>query len=154
MKTNTQPIWPFPTGPNPSAHVSSTESAIDFPEPSRNSTARRVFEAAIKNHREEMLNKAKVLGVGLVHIFDVDLPKGGLTVAFRKVSPYKSDTMVEVAVATCSDKDTFSRKIGATVALQKFYEGETIELPLLRSCTERDLNEVVKHAFTALNFSM
>lgn len=153
MKTNTQTIWPFPTGPNPSAHVSNTDSAVDFPEPTLNS-ARRVFEAAIKSHRQELIDKAKVLGVGLVHIFDVDLPKGGLTVAFRKVSPHKSGTMVEVAVATCSDKDTFSRKIGATVALQKFYNGETIELPLLRSCTERDLNEVVKHAFIALNFSM
>jgi hypothetical protein len=101
-------------------------------------------------YRAELIAKARLLKIGTVHIFDTDNPKGGLTVAFRKMSQYKSGKMVECAVATCSDEDAFSKKIGTTRALENFFDGNTIELPLLAYYDLRDLNGVVKRAFTAL----
>ena len=104
-----------------------------------------------EDRRQEMLLKAKLCGVGIVHIKEHDTwRKGGMTVAFRKCNQYKSGRMVEVAVAVCSPEDTFSRKIGTSMALQKFFSGETIELPLLTYWLPEDINEAVKKAFTAL----
>ena len=103
-----------------------------------------------QSYRSKLLDKAKLLDVRTIHIFDKEYPKGGLTVAFHKASQYKSGKMVECAVATCSDKDTFSKKTGTTVALEKFFEGQTIELPLLTYYELCDMNSVVKRAFTAL----
>ena len=88
--------------------------------------------------------------LGIVHIYNPDYPKGGLTIAFRKSSPYKSGVMVDVAVHVCSQGDSFSKKIGNLGAKQKFNSGEFIQLPLLKSYLEQDIAFAVKQAFTAL----
>lgn len=105
---------------------------------------------AITTLREDLIEQARDEGVGIVHVFDYNYPKGGLTVAFRKISEYKSGIMVECAVATCSPKDTFSKKVGTQRALEMFFAGETIGLPLLMYSEARDINGAVKRAFTAL----
>lgn len=102
------------------------------------------------DYRASLVEKSRMLGVGIVHVFDPDWPKGGLTIAFRKVSEFKSGKMVECAVATCSAADTFSKKIGTQLALEMFFEEKTIMLPLLEDAEPRDINGVVKTAFTAL----
>jgi hypothetical protein len=56
--------------------------------------------------------------------------------------------MVEVAVATCSLADNFSRKIGTHLALQSFEEGNTIRLPLSYGYPEEDLNKTVIEFFS------
>jgi hypothetical protein len=104
-----------------------------------------------EDHRQELMLKAKLCGVGIVHIKEHDTwRKGGMTVAFRKCNQYKSGRMVEVSVATCSPEDTFSRKIGTKMALEKFFSGERIELPLLTFFMPEDINQAVKEAFTAM----
>lgn len=113
----------------------------------KQSTEDRLAE---KEQRASLLVTAKDEGVGIVHVFDQNHPYGGLSIAFAKVSPYKSGKMVKVAVATCSREDAFSKKIGTTRALTSFFEGETISLPLLNNYDVRDLNYAVKYAFTAL----
>lgn len=113
----------------------------------KQSTEDRLAE---KEQRASLLVTAKDEGVGLVHIFDRNFPYGGLSIAFAKVSPYKSGKMVKVAVATCSNEDAFSKKIGTTRALTSFFSGETISLPLLNGFDERDLNYAVKCAFSAM----
>lgn len=100
--------------------------------------------------RANLLEDAKLEGLGIVHIYNVHSPKGGLTVAFRKVSKYTSGVMVEVAVQTCSQEDAFSKKVGTAGALRRFFNGETIQLPLLATYAPEDLNYAVKRAFTAL----
>lgn len=100
--------------------------------------------------RTEMRAKAQMYGIGIVHIFDEELPRGGLTVAFKKSSDYKSGRMVECAVAVCSVEDTFSKKTGTTIAVARFLDGETINLPILINSWDRDdVNGAVKQAFTA-----
>jgi hypothetical protein len=104
-----------------------------------------------KAYREELLSDAKRNGVGIVHIFCTENNKGGLTVAFRKVKPRQQSTnMVDVAVATCSIEDTFSRKIGTELALAKWFDGDTIQLPLSSGWPDEDLNGRVKLAFAAM----
>ncbi len=108
----------------------------------------------IKQHdayRAELLSDAKRNGVGIVHIFCTANNKGGLTVAFRKVKPRQQSTnMVDVAVATCSIDDTFSRKIGTELALAKWFDGDTIQLPLSSGHADEDLNGRVKEAFASM----
>lgn len=124
MTTNIKTVWQFPK---------------DRPQEAPEQT-RRVF----------LLNKAVLQKVGIVHIFDEMNAKGGLTVAFKKTSPYKSGAMVTVAVATCSKLDAFSKKIGTERALEMFFTGQTIQLPLLQTFAEEDLAYAVKNAFRRL----
>ena len=99
----------------------------------------------------DLLERAKDDGIGIVHIrSDYGDPKGGLTIAFRKVTPFTSGVMVYVAVQTCSREDTFSRAKGTTGALEKFYSGEVIQLPLLSRYCGAHINEAVKDSFIAL----
>lgn len=105
----------------------------------------------IEQDRQSLLSDAKRNGVQVVHIFDQDNPKGGLTIAFRKVKPNQISTnMVEVAVATCSHADTFSRKLGTQLALSAFFNGPTIMLPLSSGYRDEDLNGRVKQAFMSM----
>ena len=106
-----------------------------------------IARAVTNENRAALLARAVEENVGLVHVFDEDRPKGGLSIAFRKVSPYKSGKMVRVAIATCSKEDSFSRKTGAKQALEMFFNGKTIDLPILQTFAEEDLNYAVKHAF-------
>jgi len=120
---------------------------MDYKEKARNELiARQVTD----HNRALLLEQAQDEGVGLVHIFDEYDPKGGLSVAFRKVSPYKSGKMVRVAVATCSKDDSFSKKTGAKQALELFFSNKTIDLPILQSFREENLNYAVKLAFLSL----
>ncbi len=112
-------------------------------------------KAELKRTADELharyIKIAKDQGIGIVHIHREGL-KGGMTVAFSKSSPYKHGVMVDVAVNVCSEKDTFSRKLGSFGAIEKFLGGETIQLPLLVSTSgdTSDLNWTVKQAFTSL----
>ena len=110
------------------------------------------IKLAEENLRKEMLLKAKLCGVGIVHIKSDEggWRKGGMTVAFKKSNRYPRGRMVEVAVAVCSPDDTFSRKIGTKLALEKFFSEQVIELPLLEFYSPEDINQAVKQAFTAM----
>lgn len=108
------------------------------------------IKLAEENLRKEMLLKAKICGVGIVHIKSDEngWRKGGMTIAFKKSNRYPRGRMVEVAVAVCSPDDTFSRKIGTKLALEKFFSEEVIELPLLEFYSPEDINQAVKQAFS------
>lgn len=108
---------------------------------------RKAFKEAAQVFAKSLLAEAKEDGIGLVHIHNV---KGGITVAFKPANPYKNCFMVEVAVKTCSIEDTFVRKVGAVGAIELFYAGETIQLPLLNCFCQEDVAYAVKRAFTAL----
>lgn len=94
-----------------------------------------------------LMDWAKREGVGIVHVHNV---KGGMTIAFGTTNPYSSCRIVDVAVQICSPEDTFSKRIGAVGALEKFMDGQVIQLPLLNVYAKEDLPYVVKKAFTAL----
>lgn len=120
------------------------------PSVERISVARKQLKDLMETERANLVSKAAYDKVNIVHVFDSANPKGGLTVAFRKVSPYTNGNMVKVAVATCSALDNFNRKLGTQLALNKFYDDETIELPLSSGWADEDLNGIVKTCFSAL----
>ena len=137
--------------PLPMTNMNQTEFPRNMPGIAREvANARGYLTKCISIDRQELLEGAKEQGVGLVHIYNPENPKGGLTVAFRKVSPYRNGRMVECAVHTCSKYDNFNKKVGTLGALTKFEDAETIQLPLLNMYPERDLAYAVKVAFTAL----
>lgn len=113
-------------------------------------TNERVARQLSKENRAFLLNKARVLGVGLVHVFDKEDPMGGLTIAFKPRTDYKSNTMVEVAVVTCSKMDNFSKSIGTARALDAFFNGITIDLPLMLHYNRKNLPFAVKEAFSPM----
>lgn len=94
-----------------------------------------------------LMDWAKREGVGIVHIHNV---KGGMTIAFAPTTSYASCRIVDVAVQICSPEDTFSKRIGAIGALEKFMEGQVIQLPLLNVYPKEDLPYIVKQTFTSL----
>lgn len=158
--TEQQELWPFPrVMPTEEVALALNKMldyiSVDFETTNKvtenmetiNKTAQRERD---EEYRTGLMDMATILGVGLVHIYNTENHKGGLTVAFRKVSQFGSGKMVQCAVNTCSNKDAFSKKIGARGALEKFFNGETIELPLLEIWAEEDLNGVVKTAFSSL----
>lgn len=117
--------------------------------------ARHILLEAIKQERATMLDWANSEGIRVVHVFNAEHPKGGLTVAFRKCRPDQVSTnMVECAVATCSHMDNFDRKCGTHYALCKFDNGETINLPLSSGYEQEDLAYRVKNAFASLYYSL
>ena len=113
--------------------------------------AAKAANASNKIIHAEFLAEAREDGIGLVHVHNT---RGGITVAFRPTTQYKNCVMVDVAVHTCSVNDNFNRKIGAVGALEKFYLGETIQLPLLHAFAREDLSFAVKLAFTAMYSSV
>lgn len=78
----------------------------------------------------ELLESAKNDGVHLVHTFDRDFHKGGVTIAWQRTGANGHGRMLNVSVCYCSPKDYFARKIGAFNALADFYSGAKIKVPL------------------------
>lgn len=134
--------WPFPIEPKPMA--GQTPAFIK---------AKAALVNSIEQDRQRLLEDATRNGVSVVHVFDHDYPKGGLTVAFRKSRPNERSTnMVDCAIATCSYSDNFNRKIGTQIALNKWFTKDTVELPLASGHEDEDLNGRVKRKFMALYF--
>jgi hypothetical protein len=139
--TNNNNPWPFTSETN----IKMTKPHLFVIE------AKKSLMSVIEQERQTLLADAKRNGVSIVHIFCTENTKGGLTIAFRKTRPNEQSTnMVDVAIATCSFSDTFSRKIGTQIALQKWFDGDMIQLPLSSGHADEDLNGRVKWAFTSM----
>jgi hypothetical protein len=79
----------------------------------------------------EYLQMAKEDQVHIVHSFNPDHPKGGYTLAWQRDNPFSvRGKMIRVSVTFCSDKDHYTRKVGAFQALENFYKGASILLPV------------------------
>lgn len=143
METNNNP-WPF-----------TSETNIEMTKPHLSViAARKELLATLEQDRQMLLSDAKRNGVNVVHVFDESDPKGGLTIAFRKAQPTQTSTnMVDVAVATCSYADNFSRKIGTQLALQKWFDGDLVSLPMSTGHADEDLNGIVKRKFHSFFFT-
>ncbi len=117
-------------------------------------TAGKILANAMETERLDNLDWATENQISIVHIFNPGHPMGGLTVAFRKSTPWVSGEMVDVAVATCSALDRFNRKVGTNIAITNFKNGNTISLPILLSFTSADINWAVKRTFSAFYSAM
>lgn len=76
------------------------------------------------------------LDIRICHGYDRYNNRGGVTIAYRKASGWKNTKMVEVSLAYCSSKDSFSRKIGAQLAVERFVAGNTVMVPVRHKIDE------------------
>ena len=95
--------------------------------------------------------QAREDSISLLYHFDKDDTKaGGYTVAYRPSQGYvgrKHGKMVDVAVAYCSEGDTFSKKIGREQAIANFREGMFIQVPALLYGDD-ELHNCLREMFT------
>lgn len=92
--------------------------------------SKNIFKGFDWEGYEDLKNQALEDSVYIVHNFDVSNPLGGQTFVWARDSEYKNSKMVSVSVSFCNEKDQFCRKIGAYNALERFYAGEHISLPI------------------------
>ena len=89
-------------------------------------------EAAVRASTAEL---AREDGIQLLYHFDQeDTKAGGYTIAYRPSQGYvgrRAGKMVDVAVAYCSEGDTFSKKIGREQAITNFREGMFVQVPAM-----------------------
>lgn len=78
-----------------------------------------------KDAYEYLKEEAKVLNTKYLTVNDI------YTIAFRPYGTFPECRMVDVAVATCSPEDVFSKKVGKYQALLKMFDGACIQLPLM-----------------------
>ena len=145
------PNFKFPTSNMPNSPVTYRMPKVVKPTPveTQRIPVQEVSAFTVAKQRiASAVEQANRYGIGIVHVFNPNYPKGGMTIAFKKCNDYRSGYMVEVAVNTCSPEDTFNKRIGTAGAIEKFLDGHTIELPLLRCHDLEDINGVVKEAFT------
>jgi hypothetical protein len=90
---------------------------------------------------EALLGEALNGGVHIVHYRTGR--KGGATVAWRRVGDDARNRMVEVAIAFCSPKDVFVRRIGTLNALSYFFDGAVILMPI-GSTDSASINDAVR----------
>ena len=55
-----------------------------------------------------------------------DLRGGGVAIVYAKTTPNTSNDMYEVSVAYCRQGDTFCKKTGLRLALERFLDGRTV----------------------------
>lgn len=62
--------------------------------------------------------------------FDPDNTRsGGVTIVYRKTENFKNTRMVEVSIAYCNPSDSFNKKLGLSIALQRWVDGQTVVVP-------------------------
>ena len=84
---------------------------------------------------EALLEAAFDSGVHIVHFRTGRT--GGATIAWRRAGEDSRNRMVEVAIAFCSPRDIFVRRIGTLHALEYFFDGAAILMPIGSVNTEQ-----------------
>lgn len=93
------------------------------------------LEIAKKAMMIEVADYIKENHVRVVHLFDKHRPKlGGVTVAYKPIlhdtNGYPTGAAAYVSVAYCKAGDTYSRKIGETLAVDNMRNGSSIIMPI------------------------
>ena len=83
--------------------------------------------------------------VSLINAYNRENPYGGVTVAFGNVFP--GSKMVEVAVSYCDVKDKYVEEIGSMLAICKFENCETVQLPI-GHYSQEDQAQIIITMFT------
>lgn len=108
------------------SHQTNTPSRISFPTP-QNAWPFPINPKPMKTH--SYLDDMEDHDIRICHGYDPYVNRGGVTIAYRKCSSWRNTKMVEVSVAYCSGKDSFNKKIGVQLAVDRFMNGNTIMVP-------------------------
>lgn len=108
------------------SHQTNTPTRISFPTP-QDVWPFPINPVPIKTmtYLDDMMDH----DIRICHGYNPEDNRGGVTVAYRKCSDWRNTKMVEVSVAYCSSKDSFNKKIGVQLAVERFMNGNTIMVP-------------------------
>lgn len=85
--------------------------------------------------------------ITVTHIFNESRNRGGLTLAWRSCNTHHNTRMVEVAVAYCHPEDTYVRKVGSRLAVDRFLAGNTVVVPARSSNSSQAIIDTLKQMF-------
>ena len=124
-------------------HTTNTPSRISFPT-LKDTWPFPVNPTPIKTmtYLDDMMDH----DIRICHGYDPQDNRGGVTIAYRKCSDWRNTKMVEVSVAYCSSKDSFNKKIGCQLAVDRFMNGNTIMVPV-RDRTDDSIVGNLLHTF-------
>lgn len=142
-----QAAWPFPTGATPTTITLDLETT-KFPVTAKDISVDVIFWPDLSEVGLNTGELARAHGIKIVHYFDQDNLKGGVTMAYRKSSDFDNCRMVDVAVAYCSPHDTFSKKVGSEVALYAFLDGQTIQVPARVNGDDNSIPYILRGMFS------
>lgn len=108
-------------------HQTNTPARISFPTP-QHAWPFPINPVPIKTMT--YLNDMEDYDIRICHGYNPEDNRGGVTIAYRKCSDWRNTKMVEVSVAYCSSKDSFNKKIGVQLAVDRFMNGNTIMVPV------------------------
>lgn len=116
--------WPFPVaiplgGPALTAQTTATNSPVDY-------KVAGPGRFKITTVQDDMRH----FNIKICHGYDSHHNRGGVTIAYRKTSGWKNTRMVEVALAYCSPHDSFNKKIGTELAVDRFLNQNTVLVPV------------------------
>src|SRR5574343_208892 len=81
---------------------------------------------------QEVLNVIKTQNLGIIHSFDREYTKGGVTIVFNKTSSKptnsKKHNIVSVSTSLCHPNDSYNKKIGLYLAVKNWIDGKQIQL--------------------------
>ena len=125
------------------SHQTNTPARISFPTP-ESSWPFPLNPTPIKTmtYLDDMMDH----DIRICHGYDPQDNRGGVTIAYRKCSDWRNTKMVEVSVAYCSSKDSFNKKIGCQLAVDRFMNGNTIMVPV-RDRTDDSIVGNLLHMF-------
>jgi hypothetical protein len=107
-------------------HYTNTTNPIDFPHlawPFPTPTHDMIQYNTVHDDME-------ALDIRICHGYNRHDNRGGVTIAYRKCSNWRNTRMVEVSLAYCSPKDSFNKKIGVQLAVDRFVNGNTVMVPV------------------------
>lgn len=107
-------------------HYTNTTNPIDFPKESWPFTIPQPEMIDYNKVHDDM----EALNIRVCHGYNRRDNRGGVTIAYRKCSNWRNTRMVEVALAYCSPKDSFNKKIGVQLAVDRFINGNTVMVPV------------------------
>lgn len=110
-------------------HQTNTTNPVNFP--SMSVTQAWPFPLnPVPMKKHTYLDDMKEWGIRVCHGYDLQDNRGGVTIAYRKCSDWRNTKMVEVSLAYCSSKDSFSKKVGCELAVDRFMNGNTVMVPV------------------------
>ena len=124
-------------------HQTNTPAKISFPTPEQ-AWPFPVNPTPIKKmtYLDDMLDH----DIRICHGYDPQDNRGGVTIAYRKCSDWRNTKMVEVSLAYCSSKDSFNKKVGVQLAVDRFMNGNTVMVPV-RDRTDDSIVGNLLHMF-------
>lgn len=110
-------------------HQTNTANPVNFP----GMTATNAWPFPINpvpvktmNYLDDMADH----NIRVCHGYDPHDNRGGVTIAYRKCGGWRNTKMVEVSLAYCSSKDSFNKKVGVQLAVDRFMNGNTVVVPV------------------------